>query len=117
MVTVDIEAGSPPKPYSGQSLYLVTQSSKLITECAVCLDTTIPDMFLGGNSCSTCSGKNRYDISISSTGTPVGSSSTTVNFGLGAVDGSVVKDSVFLGGSKVSHRSYWSKELTPMGVG
>jgi len=74
-------------------------------------------MFLGGTSCPTCFGKNHYDISNSSTGTPVGSSNTTVNFGLGAVVGSVVKDTVFVGGNKVSHHSYWSKELTLMGDG
>ena len=118
MVTLDIEVGTPRKTYTGWSLFRVTQTSKLITECAVSLDSTTPDMLLGGNSnvCSTCFGQHRYDASISSSAiVDTNRTSTTANFGLGEVTGSVVGDTVYVDGNKVSHRSYWSKELTLMG--
>ena len=114
LVTADIAVGSPARAYTGQSLFPVEQASKLIKECTVTLDMTTPDMFLSDRSCSNCLGKNRYDISVSSTGTPV-RSNTTVNFGSGKVDGQVITDIVSVGGNSVSHGVYWSKELTLMG--
>jgi len=114
LVTADIAVGFPARAYTGQSLFRVEQTSKLIKECAVTLDMTTPDMFLSDRSFSNCLGKNRYDISVSSTGMPV-RSNTTVNFAIGEVDGQVITDSVSVGGNSVSHGVYWSKELTLMG--
>ena len=66
-------------------------------------------MYIDGPSCKGCSGKNFYDISLSSTGKNL-SSNIATDFSFAKVVGDVVTESVFLGGFEVSHGTYSLKE-------
>jgi len=68
-------------------------------------------MYLDGLSCPTltCHGKNLYDITASSTGKNL-SLTTTADFSLGTVTGSLITDEVSVSGNTVSHCAYWLKD-------
>ena len=108
MWSAEIAVGTPARAFPGQSLSRVTQTSKLITKCAVSIDLMTPDMYLDTRSskcsyfCFSNSSGNFYDISLSSTGKNL-SSTVTANYGFGKVTGSVVSDSVSVQGYGVSH--------------
>ena len=114
--TGDVIVGTPGRSFASQSPFRVTQtSSKLIAKCVVSFDSFTADMFIDGPSCKNCSGKNFYNISLSSTGKNL-SSNIATDFGYGRVIGDVVTESVFLGGNEVSHGAYyWFKEGALMG--
>ena len=97
--TVGVNVGTPPVEYNRQSPFRVAQTSKLITKCAVQLDTFSTNIFLCGVSCLTCFEHKRYDPSQSSTSSiPAGMEPpATVNFSLGSVTGDAIIDSIAIG--------------------
>ena len=102
MWTGEIEVGTPPRAFSGQSPFWVAQTLKLSTKRAVQFDTVLPDMFLFGPSpACQCNGRQVYDITISSTGTDL-HSTAMLKFGENSIVGNVASDTVVLGGFAVS---------------
>ena len=104
--------GTPAEGFSGQSLFRVAQTPKLIIKCTVALDSFAASTFVSGVNCTTCQGHKLFDIENSLTVFNENITST-VEVGGGNVTGAVVRDLVTIGGFKVSHRVCWLKERAP----
>ena len=98
----ELTIGTPPITFSGQSLFWVVQTSKLIIKCAVGLDTLTATTFVSGVNCTTCLGHNLFNKSNSSTVFDE-NVNATVALGGGNITGDVVRDVVTMGGFEVSH--------------
>ena len=88
--------------FQGQSPFRVLQALKLITKCAVQLDTSTSDTFLCGVLCLTCYEKKRYDYTLSTTANNTKKQGTLNGF-VGLVTGDIVTDLMNPGGTGVSH--------------
>ena len=103
--TLEATVGTPGVSFSSESPFRVAQTSKLITKCAVKMDTFSPDSYVGGVTCQTCSGHNLYDFTLSSTAKDMHKQATLDHIN-GPITGEVVSDTISIGGADVSHDAY-----------
>ena len=105
--TVDVTVGTPGITIPSKSLFQVARTSKLITKCAVQLDSFSSDTWVSGTSCLTCFEHTRYDITRSSTAKDLHNQSTlTQLISNGPVTGETVSDVMAVGPNAVSHDAY-----------
>ncbi len=97
----NISVGTPAAIYTGQSLFRVAQTQKLIAKCAVDFETGSADFFLPGPSCPNCEGHDIYNPAQSSTSKDLGTT-TTLTYNDGKIEGELYTDNVVVGGFKVS---------------
>ena len=101
--------GTPAVSFNSQSPFRKAQTSKLITKCAVLIDTADADTWISGINCPNCTGHNTFDNGLSSTATDA---QILLSIGqlAGSVTGEVVSDIINIGGGHVSHDAYRLKE-------
>lgn len=73
----------------------------------VILDTGSSDLWLAGAQCTSCpSGTPEFDTSKSSSFTSTGNQEVTIQYGSGAVTGTLAQDSVSMGAFSVSQQTF-----------
>jgi hypothetical protein len=103
--TLNVSIGTPPVAFPSQSPFQIAQTSKLITKYTVQIDSLVPDTWISGVDCTTCSTDQPYDFTLSSSAMNMNTQVTT-NQVTGPVTGELVTDLINAGGGVVSHDAY-----------